>query len=344
MIAHRKIAVLALALGIVPAPAFAGPVVGTNCEIGKAIGSASVVYWDLNGNGLWNGTAGGDKVVAINVASGAGTMIVGDWNGDGIADVGKQNGTIYHIDLNGNGVWNGNAGGDRSSNFAAFAGPGTPVVGDWNNTGADKIGTYVDSLRAFYLDVNGNGVWNGPPSDRTVVLAAFAGSGTPIVGDWNGDGQTDTGRYVGTAFFLDLNGNGTWDGVAGGDSAQNFAASFGPGVPVIGDWNGDGSDQIGVYLPGTSQFLLDLNGNRVWNGNAGGDLLVSFAAFAGAGDPLVCDWSGDAKTNTGRVVGTNYFIDKNGNNLWNGNAGGDRQSNFAIGGVGQGVGGVISAP
>lgn len=347
MAANRKLAFLspaiALAIGFAPAQVVAGPVVGGNCEIGKAINANSIIYWDLNGNGVWNGTAGGDASSVVNAGAGAGTMIVGDWNGDGIVDAGKQNGTVYHLDLNGNRVWNGNAGGDRSTNFAAFAGAGLPVVGDWNNSGSDKIGTYVDvPNRAFYLDVNGDGIWNGAPTDRAVAFAAFAGSGIPVVGDWNGDGAKNVGRYVGTTFYLDFNGNGTWDGVVGGDRAQNFAGSFGAGIPVVGDWNGNGSDEVGVYVPTTSQFLLDVNGNGIWNGNAGGDVQVAFAAFAGAGFPVVCDWSGDGATNPGRTVGTQFFIDLNGNNAWNGNAGGDRQSNFAIGGVGTGVGGVVN--
>lgn len=36
----------------------------------------------------------------------------------------------------------------------------------------------------------------------------------PVVGDWNGDGKTKVGVYrpsEGT-FYLDYNGNGTWEG------------------------------------------------------------------------------------------------------------------------------------
>jgi len=43
----------------------------------------------------------------------------------------------------------------------------------------------------------------------------------------------------------------------------------------------------------------------------------------------------------GRVVGTNFVIDLNGNRAWDGAAGGDRNTNFAIGGAGIPFGGVL---
>jgi hypothetical protein len=36
-------------------------------------------------------------------------------------------------------------------------------------------------------------------------------------------------------------------------------------VPIIGDWNGDAKDEIGIYRPSDSKFNLDMNGNGVWD-------------------------------------------------------------------------------
>lgn len=344
MAASRLIA-FSLIAGLVPFSAQAGPATGGQCDIAKGIGANSIVYFDLNQNGLWNGIAGGDDDAVINAAVGAGNMILGDWNGDGLGDAGKQVGTTYSLDLNGNKVWDGNVGGDRNSNFAAAFGVGTAVVGDWDNDGADEIGTYIPGTSAFYLDANGNGTWQGNVGgDIQSNFAAFAGAGVPVIGDWNGDGDDDMGRYVGNSFYLDFNSNGVWDGNAGGDRVTSFAAAFGAAIPVVGDWDGDGDDEVGAYIASTSTFLLDLNGNGVWNGAAGGDFSTAFANFLGAGTPLVCDWDGDGDDNVGRVVGTQFVIDLNGNNAWNGAAGGDRSTNFAIGGAGTNFGAVIVAP
>ena len=32
-------------------------------------------------------------------------------------------------------------------------------------------------------------------------------------------------------------------------------------MPLIGDWDGDGDDQVGVFRGSRSQFFLDRNGN-----------------------------------------------------------------------------------
>ena len=56
------------------------------------------------------------------------------------------------------------------------------------------------------------------------------------------DGITKIGVTNGQQWYLDTNGNGTWD--AGSDMAYNFGS---PGwIPVVGDWNNNGITKIGV--------------------------------------------------------------------------------------------------
>jgi hypothetical protein len=56
-----------------------------------------------------------------------------------------------------------------------------PVVGRWNGVGTPRIGVYRPGTRVWYLDLNGNGVWNGVPIDRQVVFGIA--SDLPVVGD-----------------------------------------------------------------------------------------------------------------------------------------------------------------
>lgn len=56
--------------------------------------------------------------------------------------------------------------------------------------------------------------------------------------------------------------------------------------PVIGDWNGDGTDTIGIYRPGTGEFYLR-------NSNTTGNADIQFA-FANSEDvPVAGDWNED---------------------------------------------------
>ncbi|MEN1678763.1 MAG: SdrD B-like domain-containing protein [Planctomycetota bacterium] len=63
-------------------------------------------------------------------------------------------------------------------------------------------------------------------------------------------------------------------------------------IPVSGDWDGDGDDEIGVYIAGL--WYLDLNGNGRWDD---GDL---WARLGTENDlPVTGDWDGDGKTDIG---------------------------------------------
>ena len=57
-------------------------------------------------------------------------------------------------------------------------------------------------------------------------------------------------------------------------------------IPVVGDWNGDGVEDVGVYRRGT--WILDANGNHVI------DPADGVQQLGGASDkPVVGDWNGD---------------------------------------------------
>jgi hypothetical protein len=69
---------------------------------------------------------------------------------------------------------------------------------------------------------------------------------------------------------------------------------FGPaaGMPVAGDFNGDGYDELGMYLEG--RWYVDLNGNGTLDA---ADLVAQFGT---AGDrPIVGDWNQDGKADIG---------------------------------------------
>jgi hypothetical protein len=194
----------------------------------------------------------------------------------------------------------------------------TPVI-------YDKVGYWRPSDGRFRLDTNGNDKWDGTAGGDTLTNAFGTATDIPVAGDWTGDGSDEVGywRPSDCKFRLDANGNGKWDGTAGGDT---LTGAFGTptDLPVVGDWNGDGTDEVGFWRPSDRKFRLDTNGNDIWNGPAGGDTLT--AAFGTATDlPVVGDWNGDGTDEVGfwRPSDRKFRLDTNGNGKWDGAAGGD---------------------
>jgi len=135
----------------------------------------------------------------------------------------------WFLDANANGVWNG-CGTDAC--VAAFGGVDAdkPVVGDWDGSGRTKIGIYRQGQ--WFLDANGNGIWDGCVTDTCIAAFGGADFDKPVAGDWNGDGKSKIGIYRNGAWFLDLNGNGTWDG-CGGDACINVFGGLSADIPII---------------------------------------------------------------------------------------------------------------
>jgi hypothetical protein len=119
----------------------------------------------------------------------------------------------------------------------------------------------------------------------------------------------------GFLWLLDVDGNEQWD------SPPDVDYAFGgiPGdIPITGDWNGDGRTKIGIYRPKNGLFILDSNGNGVFDT---GDAVYKFMANAGgpqAGDvPVVGDWNGSGTSKIGIVRdGFLWLLDLNGDGTY----------------------------
>ncbi len=155
-----------------------------------------------------------------------------------------------------------------------------PFMGDWNCDGTDTPGLYRRSDGFVYLrNANTQGVadrefYFGNPSDE------------PLVGDFNGDGcdtvsvfrPSEHRIYVVNALGADQQGLGEAD----------YSFSFGDygDVPFVGDFDGDGEDEVAVHRPSSGQVFL------TWDLEAGpADAVFSFGERA---DVLLAgDWDGD---------------------------------------------------
>ncbi len=234
--------------------------------------------------------------------------------------IGVHRDNRFYLDTNGNGTWDNVAGGD---DVFTFGKPGDePIVGDWDGDGFDDIGVHRGNR--FYLDTNGNGVWDFVAGGDDLFHFGKTSGDEAIIGDWSGDGLDKIGVHRGNRFYLDTNGNGVWDYVAGGDDLYHFGKTSGDEA-IIGDWSGDGQDDIGVHRG--NRFYLDTNGNGVWDHVVGGDELYHFGKTSGD-EAIIGDWSGDGQDKIGVQRGNRFYLDTNGNGAWDDVGGGDNLYHF----------------
>jgi len=236
-------------------------------------------YQDYNSNGAWNTAI--DKILAFGTTGDI--PVSGDWNGSGTSKPGLFNNGTWTLDMTGSGALGAN---NTTYSFGVGIPGATPVAGDWtgNGTGTTKIGVFANG--SWYLDLNGNGAWDGTPTDAVYAFGTGLAGAIPVTGDWTGTGTTKVGVFTDGTWYLDLNGNGAWDGTPT-DAMYVFGAGVAGALPGTGDWTGTGATKVGVFANGT--WYLDLNGNGGWDG-APTDAIHTFGAGLAGAVPVIGKW------------------------------------------------------
>ncbi|PVG83833.1 hypothetical protein DDE18_05885 [Nocardioides gansuensis] len=158
--------------------------------------------------------------------------VVGDWDGDGTANVGIRTPRGARFKLQ-------TAGGVVKIVYGIPS--DRPIAGDWNADGITDLGVRRPETASFYIRM---------PDGSTQSLVLGDADDLPVTGDWNGDRVTDLGVYdQATATFtlrqVDANGV-AW-------TAQVPFGAVGD-LPVTGDWDGNGVTDLGVWNPATATF------------------------------------------------------------------------------------------
>lgn len=244
-----------------------------------------------------------------------GIPIAGDFNGDGLDELGMFVDGRWYVDLDGNGQWSS---GDL---WAKLGGPGDrPVVGDWDQDGKADIGVFTTDDAASYeaaivepglahpTNFNGAGFKNVGLRESGIADALLrTGQGGlrrqrishvfrfgetadfPVVGDWQGTGVQSIGVFRDGLWKLDVDGDGR---LSDSDLTVRLGA---PGDrPVVGDFNRDGRDDLGVYRNGI--WHIDTSGDRRLGDD---DLRLNLGD--GNDTPVVGDWDGDGRDQIGVV-------------------------------------------
>lgn len=178
------------------------------------------------------------------------------------------------------------------------------MLRDWNGDGTPTPGVIRwEGNNPRWLLRNSN---SGGPADHSFIYGREGDRA--VCGDWNGNGQQTPGivRERDDGLFQ-------WhlrNSVSGGPADRTFyygrdlaAGELPPTFPIVGDWNGDGVDTVGIvrgHEDGQMQWLLR-------NANRGGVADLDFYYYDGAvwGDhmeihvPIVGDWNGDGQDGPG---------------------------------------------
>ncbi len=225
---------------------------------------------------LRNSNTPGAIDLTINFGQAGDLPVVGDWNGDGIKDVGVfRPGTGQFLIRKPTIICNPFCIPIPLTVTINFGQNGDlPVAGDWNNDGVESVGVFRPSAGQFFL--TDDNVANANV-DHTLIFGQ-AGD-LPVAGDWNADSKDTVGvfRPSATTFFL------TNEDVA--NPNVNITSVFGiaEDLPLAGDYDGDGKDTIGVWRPSIATFFLS-------NNNAAVDITAQFGLN---GDrPVAGDWNG----------------------------------------------------
>ncbi len=190
-------------------------------------------------------------------------------------------GAVY-ADINGNFVWDpeGEDNDYTNRDFAYNFGEITDAyfVGNFatgaNSSGFDKLGAYgrFNGDYQFFLDTDDDGIGDLVPS------MAFQINAIPVAGNFSGPAgnavpagerpRDEIGAYDGQNWYLDVNGDNQ---IAGN---EKFPTTL-RGVPFVGDFNGDGFDDLATFNNNTGEFEFDLNRD----GNINDTITFGFPGF-----------------------------------------------------------------
>ena len=228
-------------------------------------------------NAVPGGTFGFNPFLTSTVEQpGATSVAIGDFNGDGKADLAVGAGTGGLDVLLGNGDGTFKLAVKYAAGLAAWV-----AVGDFNNDGLSDLAVANGSLSNPSVSVLlGNG-------DGTFQAAVGVPTGTPTqfvsVGDFNGDGFADL-----AAINSDVANNGISVLLGNGDgtfqAAVRYIVGSGPGALTIADFNGDGAPDLVVANTNSNDVSLLL-------GNGDGTFQAATSIAAGVSPSFIT--SGD---------------------------------------------------
>ena len=203
-----------------------------------------------------------------------GSVVIGDFNGDGKPDLATSNSTSDNISIllnNGNGTFPAHV------EYPTGLAPGNIISGDFNGDG--KLDLVVSTETGISLLLG-----NGDGTFRPRLDYVISGAGPLAAGDFNSDGKLDLAVGSQPLVVLLGNGDGTFQTAPPSGSAG--------GYPAVGDFNADGKPD------------LLMSGATIMLGNGDGTFREPFGVSGGTGIVAVVDINHDGVPDV--VGGTGY--------------------------------------
>ncbi|MGL4551648.1 MAG: FG-GAP repeat domain-containing protein, partial [Gemmataceae bacterium] len=226
--------------------------------------------------------------------------LVGDFNGDGRDDLATftrgGTGDVFVALSTGSGFVG--TGWKWHDNFCFYN--EVPLVGDFNGDGRDDLATFTRGTTGDVFVATSTGSGFSGTGWKWHDNFCF-GTEVPLVGDFTGDGKDDLATFTrgGTGdVFVAVSYGYTF---AGTGWKWHDAFCFGSEVPRVGDFNGDGRDDLATFTRGTTGdvYVATSGGWGAFNGT-GAKWHEGFAYNADL--PLVADFTGDGRADLARFT------------------------------------------
>lgn len=240
---------------------------------------------------------------------------------DSRPEIGSYAGARVNVDINGNFVWDlegqDNDSTNRDLQFTLGVVPGFGVAsmgihdavfnGDFHSpglaaSGFDKLAAYGfdETANAFrwLIDVNHDGIVD-PLNGDVVSIQPFGYqiNGIPFAGNWDPTTEGDEiGLYDGDYFYLDRDGNNV---INGNDLPRIPAAANFRGLPLAGDFDGNGSDDLAVWKTDVFSFSFAPTGGLP---NGTPETTIAWGYPGVAEKPVAADMDQDGIDDIGLIV------------------------------------------
>ena len=260
---------------------------------------ASVAIGDFNGDGkqdlaianansntvsirLWDGVGGFSGSTEVSVGSGPISVAIGDFNGDGKQDlaVANQNSNTVSIRLG-----DGMGGFSGSTEVSVRSHPLSVAIGDFNGDGKQDLAVANENFQTVSIRL-GDGM--GGFSGSTEVLVDSAPYSVAI-GDFNGDGKQDLAIAHGSPYFGTVSIR-LGDGLGGFSGSTEVLVDSAPYSVAIGDFNGDGKQDLAVANVGSGTVSI-----RLGDGLGGFSGSTEVSVGSGPQSVAIGDFNGDGK-------------------------------------------------